>query len=69
MKLFIFVLLVPFVFCDECPEFEPETCDAPNLLCGGEPDMKGCPTPQWCMHVDPYAACSARAFCPQVCPE
>merc|ERR1711981_199614 len=61
-----------FVICDDCPPPPfPEPCDGPGvpLRCGGEPDMNGCATPLWCMYVDPYAPCSARSFCPTVCPE
>ena len=69
MKLVLILLFIPSVFGD-CPTI-PENlndCSSPNLLCGGEEDEDGCPTAQWCLEVDPYAKCSARAFCPTICP-
>merc|ERR1711981_1343234 len=38
-------------------------------LCGGQADANGCPMPNWCLHVDPYAPCSIHANCPMICPE
>ena len=68
MKPIIWTVFVPLVL-GGCPSYQaPEDCEAPNLLCGGEPDENGCPTPQNCKFVEPYARCSAREFCPITCP-
>ena len=70
MKFFILYFVLPYVI-GQCPDppAEPVTCKGSELLCGGEPDAKGCPMPMWCQWVDPYEPCSARQFCPTSCPE
>jgi len=66
MKLFIFTLILPHVL--GCPDVEDVVCQAQSLKCGGELDQDGCPTPQTCLSVDPYARCSESAYCPVTCP-
>merc|ERR1711994_242469 len=68
MRFFVVVLLIPLVYGD-CPT-PPEApeCKGASLLCGGEPGPDGCPTPTWCLEVDPYAPCSSRVTCPVTCP-
>merc|ERR1712110_298976 len=70
MKLLIVAFLIPFVYGD-CPPppKDPVVCTGSDMLCGGEADANGCPTPNWCLHVDPYAPCSIHANCPMTCPE
>merc|ERR1711994_1131390 len=69
MKYMIFMILLPAVFGD-CPEPEaPVVCEGPDLMCTPPPTPDGCPVASWCMDIDPYASCSARAFCPTHCPE
>jgi len=68
MKLFVVIFLLPFV-ASECPPppTAPITCQGSDLLCGGGPGPDGCPMPQWCKEVNPYAHCSNRASCPLMC--
>merc|ERR1712209_235308 len=70
MKLIVVAFLIPFVRGD-CPPppKDPVQCTGSDLMCGGEMDSKGCAMPNWCLSVDPYAPCSAKAACPMVCPE
>merc|ERR1712165_472226 len=69
MKLLILSLLVAYALC-ECPEVKDPECKGSDLRCGqGETDSEGCPMQEWCMHVDPYAHCSAKAECPRNCGE
>merc|ERR1712179_847123 len=66
MKFIALVALLPFVLV-ECPEYEPVECKGADLLCGGFPDDEGCISQEWCMPVNPYERCSARASCPMEC--
>merc|ERR1739844_643112 len=70
MKLLIVAFLIPFVYGD-CPPppKDPVVCTGSDMLCGGQGDANGCPMPNWCLHVDPYAPCSIHANCPMTCPE
>merc|ERR1712156_385659 len=69
MKLLILSLLVAYALC-ECPEVKDPECKGSDLRCRqGETDSEGCPMQEWCMHVDPYAHCSAKAQCPRNCEE
>merc|ERR1712223_1694334 len=69
MKLLILSMLVAYALC-ECPEVKDPGCTGSDLRCGqGETDSEGCPMQEWCMHVDPYAHCSAKAQCPRHCEE
>merc|ERR1712038_1382470 len=69
MKLLILSVLVAYALC-ECPEVKDPECKGSDLRCGqGETDSEGCPMQEWCMHVDPYAHCSAKAMCPVHCGE
>ena len=68
MKLLVLALLITYALSD-CPPQPPVECQGSDLLCGGEQDSKGCPTAQWCLPVDPYAHCSAKAECPRTCDE
>jgi len=70
MKLLIVAFLIPFVYGD-CPPppKDPVVCTGSDIMCGGEADANGCPTPNWCLTVDPYAPCSAHAACPMTCSE
>merc|ERR1712064_180268 len=67
MKLLILSVLVAYALC-ECPEVKDPECKGSDLRCGqGDTDSEGCPMQEWCMHVDPYAHCSAKAMCPRTC--
>merc|ERR1712223_153106 len=69
MKLLILSVLVAYALC-ECPEVKDPECKCSDRRCGqGETDSEGCPMQEWCMHVDPYAHCSAKAECPRHCSE
>jgi len=72
MKLVIVALLVPFVYGD-CPPppKDPVECHGADVRCGGDIGPDGCQTAYWCLPVDPYAHCSAKAMmqCPRVCGE
>merc|ERR1712018_159691 len=70
MKLLVLLAVASYVFSD-CPPppKDPVECKGADLMCGGEEGPDGCPTANWCMPVDPYAACSSRATCPIACPE
>merc|ERR1712203_1107037 len=70
MKLIVVAFLIPFVHGD-CPPppKDPVQCTGSDLMCGGEMDSEGCAMPNWCLSVDPYAHCSAKAACPMMCPE
>ena len=76
MKLLIVAFLIPFVYGDlndDCPPWpkDPVVCKGSDLTCGGdaEEDAQGCMPPHWCLAVDPYAHCSAKAACPFTCPQ
>merc|ERR1712018_863496 len=66
MKFLLIVALLPCALA-QCPEFPPPECQGADMLCGGNPMEDGCPSPQWCMAVNPYDRCSSRAICPQEC--
>merc|ERR1711994_852216 len=70
MKLIALAFLIPFVYGD-CPPppNEPIECKGSDLICAGHEDSNGCMMPNWCLSVDPYAPCSAKATCPRMCPE
>merc|ERR1711944_267322 len=70
MKLIAVAFLIPFVYGD-CPPppNEPIECKGSDLICPGVEDSNGCMMPNWCLSVDPYAPCSAKATCPRMCPE
>merc|ERR1712045_598937 len=68
MKLLIVAFLIPFVYGD-CPPppKDPVVCTGSDIMCGGGTDANGCPMPNWCYPVDPYAPCSKHAACPMTC--
>merc|ERR1711983_329147 len=70
MKLIALAFLIPFVYGD-CPPppNEPIECTGSDLICAGVEDSNGCMMPNWCLSVDPYAPCSAKATCPTMCHE
>ena len=68
MKFLLIAALLPCALA-QCPgdDMPVPECQGSDKLCGGMPMEDGCPSPRWCMSVNPYERCSSTAACPQEC--